>query len=282
RRPDGEAARLRRDVGDLDIGPADVPADHARHAPPLSARRAMVPAGARLLDSIELVPVLDLKGGLAVPPVRGQRAQYAPVRSVLSDSADPVALAQAFRDRLGCRACYVADLDAITGVGDHAATIRRLATLDLAVWVDAGVADPVRARWVVDLGVARVIVGTETLADPAALAAIADVVGAAPGPQPIDCALSLDFLDGALLGATPAIARLGPLGLARVAWEAGVRAFITLELGRVGSGGGPDSTLARRLRAELPAAEIVGGGGVRHAADLEALAAAGCDAALVA
>jgi phosphoribosylformimino-5-aminoimidazole carboxamide ribotide isomerase len=234
------------------------------------------------MDSIRLVPVLDLKGGLAVHAVRGQRHAYAPVRSVLSDSPDPGALARAFRDRLGCRACYVADLDAITGVGDHAATIRRLAALDLAVWLDAGVTDPVRARWAVDLGVARVIVGTETLADPAALAPIVDAVGAAPGPRPTDCALSLDFRDGALLGATPAIARLEPLELARTAWEAGVRAFITLELGRVGSGGGPDPTLARQLRSHLPAAEIVVGGGVRHAADLEALAVAGCDAALVA
>ena len=234
------------------------------------------------MHPIRLVPVLDLKGGLAVHAVRGQRDAYAPVRSVLSDSADPVELARAFRTRLGCDACYVADLDAITGVGDHAPTIRALATLDLAVWLDAGVADAGRARWAVDSGAARVIVGTETLRDLAALAAIVDAVRAAAGPRPTDCALSLDLKEGALLGGVPAVAQLEPVHLAGIAWDAGIRAFITLDLGRVGGGGGPDPSLARRLRARLPAAEIVVGGGVRHAGDVEALASAGFDAVLVA
>ena len=48
---------------------------------------------------MRIVPVLDLKGGVAVHAVRGERQSYAPVRSVLSPSADPVALARAFQER---------------------------------------------------------------------------------------------------------------------------------------------------------------------------------------
>ena len=82
---------------------------------------------------MRIVPVLDLKGGLAVHAVRGQRDAYAPVRSTLAASADPVELARAFRTKLGCDACYVADLDAITGRGDHGPTIQAIAALGLTV-----------------------------------------------------------------------------------------------------------------------------------------------------
>ena len=111
---------------------------------------------------MRVVPVLDLKGGVAVHAVRGERHAYAPVKSVLSASADPVELARASVERLGSDACYVADLDAIAGSGDHGAVIRAIAALGLSVWLDAGVATADDARRAVCRGRARVIVGTET------------------------------------------------------------------------------------------------------------------------
>ena len=55
-----------------------------------------------------------------------------------------------------------------------------------------------------------------------------------------------------------------------------------LDLARVGSGEGPDVALLRELHARFPDVELLAGGGVRHAADLRALAAAGTSGALVA
>ena len=69
--------------------------------------------------------------------------------------------------------------------------------------------------------------------------------------------------------------------LAAAAWTAGIRTFIVLDLARVGARAGPETEPARRLRARLPDAEIVLGGGVRDRDDLRALAAAGYHAALV-
>ncbi|HEY7142161.1 MAG TPA: HisA/HisF-related TIM barrel protein [Methylomirabilota bacterium] len=226
------------------------------------------------------MPVLDLKGGVAVHAVRGERHAYAPVRSVLSDSAEPVALARAFRDRLGVDACYVADLDAIAGIGDHAAAVRAIAALGLSVWLDAGVATADGARRAVSCGAARVIVGTETLRDTRDLPAIAEAARAAGGVA-ADCILSLDHRQGGLLGGSPAVAGADATDLGAAAWMAGVRAFIVLDLARVGARAGPETEPARRLRARLPAAEIVLGGGVRDRDDLRALARGGYQAALV-
>jgi phosphoribosylformimino-5-aminoimidazole carboxamide ribotide isomerase len=228
---------------------------------------------------MRVVPVLDLKGGVAVHAIRGERHAYAPVQSVLSpSSADPVALARAFQARLGCDACYVADLDAIAGAGDHGPVIGAIARLGISVWLDAGVATAEDAGRAAVHGARRVIIGTETLRDPRDLPAMAAAAREAAGA---DCILSLDHRAGQLLGGSPAVTGATATELASVAWAAGIRAFIVLDLARVGARAGPDTEPARRLRAHLPEAEIVLGGGVRGRDDLLALAAGGYQAALV-
>ena len=232
--------------------------------------------------NIRIIPVLDLKDGVAVHAVRGQRDAYAPVRSVLAASADPVALARAFMERLGLQECYVADLDAIAGRGDHGPTIRAIAQLGLAVWLDAGVSTVSDAKRAVGQGAARVIIGTETLGDPRDLPGIAAATrGAATRPAPCS-ALSLDLREGRLLGGSPAVERLDPLDVADRAWAAGIRTFIVLDLARVGHGHGVDTSVAVRLRQAFPGAEIIVGGGTRDVEDLRRLARQGFDGALVA
>jgi phosphoribosylformimino-5-aminoimidazole carboxamide ribotide isomerase len=231
---------------------------------------------------MRIIPVLDLKGGLAVHAVRGERETYAPVRSVLADSAEPVALARAFRERLGCRECYVADLDAIARRGDHGPTIRAIAELGLVVWLDAGIADPQDALRAAGDGAGRIIVGSETLRRPGDLQAIAEAASRAGTSPALDCLLSLDLRHGRLLGGSTAVRRLSPLRLAELAWEGGIRAFIVLDLARVGAGGGAETATPLRLRQKLPRAEIIVGGGLRDRADLSGLARQGFDGVLVA
>ena len=229
---------------------------------------------------VRVIPVLDLKGGVAVHAVRGERHAYAPVRSVLSASSDPVELARAFQQRLRSDTCYVADLDAIARTGDHGPTVQAIAALGLSVWLDAGVATGDEARRAVSLGAARVIVGTETLGDLNDLTAIADAVEAVSRSR-VDCILSLDHREGRLLGGSSAVAEAGVLDVAAAAWAAGIRTFIVLDLARVGARAGPETEPARRLRGRLPEAEVVLGGGVRGPDDLRALASAGYHGALV-
>ncbi|HEU4402761.1 MAG TPA: HisA/HisF-related TIM barrel protein, partial [Candidatus Polarisedimenticolia bacterium] len=69
---------------------------------------------------MRIIPVIDLRDGRAVRGPAGERAHYLPVKSRLlgtaaSDLSDPVALLEAYRDRLRARTIYVADLDRIEG-----------------------------------------------------------------------------------------------------------------------------------------------------------------------
>jgi phosphoribosylformimino-5-aminoimidazole carboxamide ribotide isomerase len=73
-----------------------------------------------------------------------------------------------------------------------------------------------------------------------------------------------------------------PEALAARAAGAGAGTIIVLDLARVGRASGLDCDLVARVRDAAPGVRLAAGGGVRDAGDLERLAAAGCDAALVA
>jgi phosphoribosylformimino-5-aminoimidazole carboxamide ribotide isomerase len=220
---------------------------------------------------MRVIGVIDLKDGVAVHAVRGERQRYRPVRSELLDGADPVDVARALRDRLGLRELYVADLDAIAGGRAHEETLRALAA-EAELMVDAGAGDAAGVERVLSLGAARAIVGTETLADAGAFAEL-----------PLDrLVLSLDMRAGQVLARDPELATLGPgEALARLT-RAGLREAIVLDLARVGSGEGPDVELVGELHGRFPELALLAGGGVRDAADLRALAQAGAAGALVA
>lgn len=228
---------------------------------------------------MRVIPVLDLQAGRAVLARGGLRETYRPAPSVLAperQAGDALALARAFRERLGCDECYVADLDAIAGASPQAALVRSLTRMGVHVLLDSGAADPARARQAVADGVARVVVGLETLPGFAVLRAIAAEIG----NQRI--VFSLDLRGGEPIFAPGAPHRAAPLELARAAVAAGAPALIVLDLARVGSGLGPDLALVAELRRAHPTLELLAGGGVGSRRDLERLADAGCDGALVA
>ncbi|HEX2104993.1 MAG TPA: HisA/HisF-related TIM barrel protein [Solirubrobacteraceae bacterium] len=224
---------------------------------------------------MRVIPVIDLKGGVAVHGVRGERERYRPLRSRIADGPDPVEVTRVVRERLGLDELYVADLDAIAGAPGHSDVVAALAR-EARVMVDAGaVTAPAVAR-LLELGVARVVIGTESLPGAEALRRLAIELPDAP------LVLSLDLHGGRVLSPDPALAAADPHdALARLA-DAGVREAIVLDLGRVGSREGPDVTLIGDLHSRLPEVRLLAGGGVRDAGDLVALGGAGATGALVA
>jgi phosphoribosylformimino-5-aminoimidazole carboxamide ribotide isomerase len=180
------------------------------------------------------------------------------------------------RERFGLDELYVADLDAIGGGPGGADVIGALAR-EGRVMVDAGAAAAPAVARLLELGVARVVIGTESLPGEDAFRRLRAELPDAP------LVLSLDLRAGRLLSPDPALAGIAAVdALARFADAGGVREAIVLDLTRVGSGEGPDVTLLGELHARFPDVELLAGGGVRHAADLRALADAGTAGALVA
>ena len=228
-----------------------------------------------MAQAVKIVPVLDVQGGQVVRAQRGERSAYRPIISALTAGSEPRALARALLAAAGsglgeASVMYLADLDAIQGGAvQHEAIAALLAALpQLTLWLDAGFADVPQARALREsLGAAgtrvRPVYGSESVASTTALARIgADA----------DAILSLD---------SRAAQPLDPAGC----WQQPAlwpRCVIVMTLDRVGAGLGPDLGAFNRLRRAAPDREWVGAGGVRNRVDLDAAAAAGASAWLVA
>jgi uncharacterized protein related to proFAR isomerase len=89
---------------------------------------------------MEIIPVLDLKGGSVVHAKQGQRDTYQPIASRLCATSAPDAVLAALLRLHAFRNVYVADLDAIETTGEHSSVIAELACRhsEVEFWIDSG------------------------------------------------------------------------------------------------------------------------------------------------
>jgi HisA/HisF family protein len=227
---------------------------------------------------MRIVPVLDLKGGVVVHARRGERSEYAPLRSPLVDGCEPVAVAQALCAVCRTSTLYVADLDALAGEPADVTTLSAIAQV-ADPWVDAGATTTERAAQLAHAGVSRNVVGTESLTADAADEATDANAGDGAAPRRV---LSIDLRDGTLISPRPELAGREAVAAAALAIALGVRELLVIDLARVGSGSGPPLEAVAQLAETLPGLKIYAGGGVRNDEDLRALESAGATGALVA
>jgi len=217
---------------------------------------------------VDVIPVIDLRGGEVVHARRGERDSYRPVRSQLCAGSAPLDVVAGLLAAYPFATLYIADLDAIQARGSNIDSIRRIRQQfpALGLWVDNGLAaaSPCRDWLAQDLG--ELVLGSETQSDRATLQSLSDD---AIRERLI---LSLDYRDDRFLGPPDLLS-------AQALWPHRV---IVMTLSRVGSGGGPDLDLLRRWRKEAPAKKIFAAGGVRGGEDLLALADCGISGVLVA
>lgn len=106
-------------------------------------------------------PAVDLKGGRCVQLVGGR-----PEDERIS-LPDPVAVAERWYG-LGFGTVHIVDLDAALGSGDNRAIIAKVATAtDAITQVGGGIRDALAVSQILELGVARAIVGTRAVEDAA-------------------------------------------------------------------------------------------------------------------
>lgn len=225
---------------------------------------------------MRIIPVIDLMNGLVVRGVAGRREEYRPIVSQIAREPTPRAVAAAFAEQFGLREVYVADLDAIGGQLPNLAAYEEIAACGLTPWIDAGLATTTQAEQL-GSGASSIISGLESLRSPDELARIVAGCGADR------IVFSLDLKSGQPITQIPQWQTLAPDQIAEAVIERDIRRMIVLDLADVGVARGAGTLdLVRRLRAAYPWLEITAGGGVRGIDDLQQMAAAGCDAALVA
>jgi phosphoribosylformimino-5-aminoimidazole carboxamide ribotide isomerase len=224
---------------------------------------------------LKIIPVIDVLNGVAVHAVRGRRKEYQPLKSTLSASVDPVDVAAAFK-ALGFNELYMADLDAITGGHPNFSLFKRTADeTGLRLMVDAGITSLKTAKELLDNGVSKVIIGTETLPS----ASFAAEAVRSFGSEKV--MVSLDLMDGQVLSKFEQGALVEPMALLREFQDMGVSQIIVLDLAKVGSGEGVNTQFLKDVMRNIKA-EVYVGGGVREMRDLVELKDFGVFGVLVA
>ncbi|MEM4311792.1 MAG: HisA/HisF-related TIM barrel protein [Nitrososphaerales archaeon] len=112
---------------------------------------------------MRIVPVIDLLNGFVVHAYRGERSTYKPIKSKLLKSKDPVDFVKLFKD-FGFLEIYIADLNSIMGKGNNYKIIREITKgFEVKVFLDSGVDKLKKAKEALNLGIDRIVIGSETL-----------------------------------------------------------------------------------------------------------------------
>lgn len=224
---------------------------------------------------MQLIPAIDLRGGRVVRLLQGRFD----AETVYAD--DPQSVLDTYA-AFGARLVHVVDLDgARAGAQGNAAAIAALAaTGRAALQVGGGVRDRGTVQRLLDAGVARVVIGSAAVSEPAEVAGWLKEFG------PDRLVLAFDVrLDDA------GVPRLATHGWERqtalALWDAvdrfqahGLRHVLCTDVARDGALSGPNLALYQDAVRRFPGIRWQASGGVRDAGDLRTLASAGAAAAV--
>jgi phosphoribosylformimino-5-aminoimidazole carboxamide ribotide isomerase len=224
---------------------------------------------------LKIIPVIDILNGRVVHAVRGKRKEYHPLQSILTKSTTPEEVAKAFKD-LGFTELYVADLDAIIDCSISFQPIGNIAEkTGIKLMVDAGITNIERAQKLLNNGVSKLIIGTETLQSKKFVEQAVDIFGTDR------IVVSLDLKDDKILVKIGFDGCLNPICLLQDFKRIGVSQVVVLDLARVGSNEGVNIDFLKEVIAGVDV-DVYVGGGVRDINDLVELRNLGVSGVLIA
>jgi phosphoribosylformimino-5-aminoimidazole carboxamide ribotide isomerase len=213
---------------------------------------------------VDLLPAIDIRRGRVVRLSQGEATR----QTIYGN--DALAIAERFVTE-GAEWIHVVDLDRAFGTGDNLALVGRLAQrLGSRVRLQLGggfrTVDLLRAG--VQLGAARIVIGTAAAVDPAFVPAAVAAVGAKR------LAMGIDARNGfvAVRGWTKTSERRAG-ELARQVVGEGIETVIYTDIGRDGMLSGPD--LAGAVELQSTGARVIASGGVASVDDIRSACKAG-------
>jgi len=219
-------------------------------------------------EAFQVLPAVDLLGEQAVRLEQGDFGRVAA-------RAQPEELVRRFADA-GARLIHVVDLDGARRARIRPDIVARLAQAAAPANLQAsgGIRSPADAEQLLAAGVARVVVGTAALAEPEALEQFAAELGDR-------LVVAIDVRGGRVaVRGWLEDSGLDAAEVARRCAEAGVSRILCTAIERDGMLAGPDLDLLREV-GDASGLPVLAAGGIRSESDLAAVAAVGCEGAVV-
>lgn len=219
---------------------------------------------------MDLLPAIDLRAGRVVRLSQGEASRET------SYHDDPVAQAERFV-AAGASWIHVVDLDRAFGTGENLEVIRAIGARvrdRIRVQVGGGIRSLDALRMVIDLGIARAVLGTAAVTDPAFVPGALALAGSER------VGIGLDTKGGyvAIRGWVETTETRAE-DLCRRVLREGVQTIIYTDVSRDGMLTGPDIAGAQQLMRL--GAQVIVSGGVSSLADLTAAREAGLAGAIV-
>ena len=218
---------------------------------------------------MELLPAIDLRHGKVVQLVGGDPDQVA-----VSDPRTPEAQAQHWKEA-GATRLHVVELDGAFGETNQWHILDRIKKAGLPIQFGGGVRSMLHVHRLLELGVERVIVGTQGVQEPAWLMELAHLF-----PGKVVLAVDARGRDVVVKGWTESTG-LDVVELARSLDHVGLGGFLYTNVAKEGRLEGIDLPIIEELRRATQETPLIVSGGITDQGDLDALSAAGVDAVVL-
>jgi phosphoribosylformimino-5-aminoimidazole carboxamide ribotide isomerase len=206
-----------------------------------------------------IFPAVDIKAGRCVRLLQGRKE----AETVFSD--DPAAMAERWVSE-GAQWLHVIDLDgAFEKKPQNADAIRQICDrISVPVQIGGGIRQLETVQMYLDMGVSRVIIGTEAITRP-------DFVESACERHPGKIAVAIDARDGmAAVDGWTRTTQVRAVDLAKQFESCGVAVIIFTDIHRDGTKAGPNIDATREL-AEAISLPVIASGGVSNLSDIQNL-----------
>lgn len=218
---------------------------------------------------MQVLPAIDIRDGQAVRLVQGDFQQKTVV------NPDPVAQAKDFFDA-GFHFIHVVDLDgALAGRAINDQLISAIAGLGLAIEIGGGIRTMAQIREYLELGAARVIIGSAALSHPELVKEAVETYGD-------KIAVGIDAKGGKVaVSGWLEVSETDFLTMAEEMAKIGVKTIIYTDIEKDGTLAGPTLADYQILQEKLPQVDFIASGGVSSKEDLIRLKALGLYGAIV-
>lgn len=219
---------------------------------------------------MRLYPAIDIKGGKCVRLTQGLFDNV----KVYSDT--PADMARLWRDQ-GATFLHLVDLDgALAGRSVNEEVIRSIVeAVDIPVELGGGIRSEEAVRHMLDLGVARVIIGTKAVERPLFMKELVDAFGADRIVAGVDAKDGLVAVQG-----WESLSTVTAKELCLKMEELGIRHVVYTDISRDGMLNGPNVEATRQL-TEATGIDVIASGGVSSMEDLRCLYEAGIKGAII-
>lgn len=209
--------------------------------------------------SFKIIPVIDILNSRAVHAIKGERANYKPLKSILFKSTNPIKIIQILKDDHDFNEFYIADLDAIVRKKPNFRIIKEIIEISgIDVMIDPGIVNLEDILNYSKYEFNNLILGLETIKS---LKVINEGLKFLGQNKLI---ISIDMYKGKVLSNTEEFKNQKPITVVKKIETIGIKELILLDLYRVGQKIGGIPPLFLELSNAFNGNIIVGGGIKNH------------------